>query len=270
MTAEDEQPSIKPEPRCDMRAPLRLGFGCAGAWALPSLSDRAARRLVAHAASLGVSHFDTAGFYGAGAAEARLGRALADISDGDACFVSTKTGTRLDRLGRKRKDFSEAGMRADVDASLRRLGRERIDLLYLHGPSNEALERAAPFLDALKDEGLIAAWGVCGEGSGLDYAVDRGLGDAIMGVYNVFDRRHADVFRRAKRAGMAVAAIAPLAQALYRKDFFAPRSPAAVWYILRALVRNRAALAAARAPAAAILHETPGWDAADLVLRHAL
>lgn len=247
----------------------RLGFGCSGAWGMRWFSQKRAIRLVRQAIDLGVTHFDTAGFYGGGEAEKRLGRALEGI-DRDSIFVSTKTGTRLDRYGRAYKDFSDAGMRSDVETSLKRLGGERLDLLYLHGPSARQIEETRDTLSRLKEEGKIAAIGVCSVGAALDYAVDKGAADAIMGVYNFFQREHVAVFARAAEKGLGVAAAAPLAQGLYRKGFFFPRSFPDLWGLARALVNNRATLARARKPEAEILHSIEGWKAAEVALAFTL
>lgn len=242
--------------------PLRLGFGCSGAWGMRWFPERDAARLVAQALEGGVRHFDTAGFYGDGEAERRLGAALKAV--GEAAFVSTKTGTRYRRFGAPVKDFSEAGMCADIEASLKRLKRARIDLLYLHGPSPEALHAAAPALQRFKQEGKIARWGVCTEGAGIDLAIDAGA-DAIMGAYNLFRREHESAFRRAKEKNVGVVAIAPLAQGLFARDFYKMRSPADAWRVLRAVVKNREELQRAQA-AASMLEAVEGWSPAQLAL----
>ena len=50
---------------------LRLGFGCAGAWAKPWFSTRKARAVLFTALENGVRHVDTAGFYADGEGESR-------------------------------------------------------------------------------------------------------------------------------------------------------------------------------------------------------
>ncbi|MEE2691851.1 MAG: aldo/keto reductase [Pseudomonadota bacterium] len=242
--------------------PLRLGFGCSGAWGMRWFPETEAVRLVAQAMAGGIRLFDTAGFYAGGEAERRLGAALKAV--GENAFVSTKVGTRYRSFGPPLKDFSETAIRAAVEASLRRLRRERIDLLYLHGPSANALGEAAPLLSQLKKEGKIDRWGVCGEGAGLDQAIEAGA-EAVMGVYNIFRSGHAAAFERAKEKGVGVFAIAPLAQGLYAPDFYRVRSLGDVWRIGRATVKNRAELRAARA-ARPVLEAAEGWTPAQLAL----
>lgn len=244
------------------RFPLKLGFGCSGAWGMRWFSERRATALIAQAIEGGVRHFDTAGFYADGEAERRLGRALKAV--GAAVFVSTKTGTRYSRRGSPAKDFSAAVIRSDVEASLKRLGRDRIDLLYLHGPSRPALTDAAPTLEALRAEGKIERWGVCAEGAGVSEAIEAGA-EAVMAVYNVFRREHAAEFRRAKAAGVGVVAIAPLAQALYARNFFRFRGAADGWRIARSLVKKPDELRRLREEAH-VLDGAPGWTPAQIAL----
>lgn len=210
-----------------------LGFGVSGPHGARWYSERKLQRLVAAALEGGVRHFDTAPFYGE--AEARLGRALAALRPGEV-FVSTKTGTR--RSGpRVVKDFTEAGMRSDVDKSRRALGRDALDLLYLHGPSVREIDTAFPVLAALKAEGKIKAFGVCGEGAPLAHALSRGA-DALMGAYNFIDRRHEALFRQARAAGVMTVAITPLAQGALAPPRGAPALPSDYWRLARRWVRG--------------------------------
>ncbi len=244
---------------------LRLGFGCSGAWGMNWFSRRKAIGLIHQAVDLGVRCFDTSTHYCGGEAERRLGAALKDISSDDI-FISTKTGTGADRRGRTYKDFSEAAIREDVETSLKRLDRERLDLLYLHGPSTRQIDDTRAVLSRLKEEGKIAAIGVCGAGTELEHAVNEGAADVIMGVYNLFQRAHGPVFALAAQKGVGVVAIAPLAQGLYRKDLFLPRSIADLWTVARAIVNKQDTLSRARGQAAQALHEMSGLTAAQAAL----
>jgi aryl-alcohol dehydrogenase-like predicted oxidoreductase len=244
---------------------MRLGFGCSGAWGMSWFDRALARRILLQALEAGVRHIDTAPFYADGEAERRLGAVLNEF--GAPVFVSTKTGTSF-RGGRARKDFSPAAIRADVEASLKRLGRERLDLLYLHGPSPGELGDAAPVLEKLEHEGKIARWGVCGEGRGLEEALEAGAG-AIMGAYNILHTEHKTAFRQAKEKGALVVAVAPLAQGLYRRGFFRVGSPADAWRVVRALARNRRELARARR-ARPLLESVEGFSPAGAALAFAL
>ena len=242
--------------------PHRLGFGCSGPWAEPWFAETKARAVLFAALDAGLRHVDTAGFYAKGEAERRLSRMLKEF--GETVFVSTKIGTRFDNRGRPTKDFSAAAIRRDVEASLGRLDRDRIDLLYLHGPGDWDITGAAEMLARLREEGKIDLVGVCNEGVWLDRAIDLDP-DVVMAPYNLFDRRHAAAFARAKAQGLGVVAVAPLAQGLFRRDFLFPKSPADLWHFARAFGKNPKKLGEARA-ARRLLHSVEGWTPAQLAL----
>ena len=236
----------------------RLGFGVSGPLGQFWFNEAGTRGLIAQALAGGVTHFDTAGFYFD--AEQRLGDALA----GSAAFVSTKTGTRR-QGGRLIKDFSEAAIRADVEQSCGGLSRDRLDLLYLHGPSIDQIDAALSILHSLKREGRVRAIGVCGEGAPLAHSVSAGV-DAIMGAYNVLDRRHEAIFAEAKRAGVMTVAVAPLAQGLFDPRFNSPRTLSDLWRLARAHFRGRYAKAQINAAIEALGAADPAGAALGFVL----
>jgi len=244
-----------------IRGDLRLGFGCSGAWGKRWFSETKAGSVLQAALESGVTHVDTAGFYDE--AETRLGGQLKQRSQYNI-FISTKTGTAFNQQGAVRKDFSKRAIEADVSASLTRLGRDRIDLLYLHGPNSDQLSEAT----SLKEQGKIKYAGVCGEGAFLSEAAGHPEIDVVMGAYNFLRQEHETVFAKAKQNGKSVVAIAPLAQGLYRRDFFLPRSLSDGWHLARALVKNRSELQRARAVANAL--DEPNWTPAGLALAFVL
>ena len=132
-----------------------------------------AERVIARAIDIGVNLVDTADAYGAGKMEALLGRAL-DAHKG--VRVVTKGGT--DRSTEPpRKRFDAPHLRAAVERSLKRLGREQIDVYLLHNPSVEALVlgEASGAMEDLKKEGKIAHWGVsAGDTDAARAAIEQG------------------------------------------------------------------------------------------------
>ncbi|PRX90911.1 aldo/keto reductase [Allonocardiopsis opalescens] len=112
-----------------------VGLGCMGmSWAYTESERDDARsvELIRAALDQGVDFLDTSDVYGAGHNETLVGRALAGRRD-DA-FLATKVGLVVDDLRTKamRRDGSPAHVRAAIEASLRRLGTETVDLYYLH------------------------------------------------------------------------------------------------------------------------------------------
>jgi diketogulonate reductase-like aldo/keto reductase len=106
---------------------------------------------VADALAAGYRHVDTATAYGN---EAEVGRGLSRSGvDRDEVWVTTKVWTA---------DFAPAKLRASAEASLRRLGIERLDLLLLHWPPQDMSELAPALeeLQRLRADGLIRELGV--------------------------------------------------------------------------------------------------------------
>jgi len=98
---------------------------------------------------LGLTHIDTAQMYGAGAAEALVGEAIAGRR-GEVFLVSKVLPHNADRPG---------ALRA-CEASLRRLGTDHLDLYLLHWPGQIPLEETLQAFDELERAGKIRAWGV--------------------------------------------------------------------------------------------------------------
>jgi D-threo-aldose 1-dehydrogenase len=156
-----------------------LGFGGAPIGSLYQEVDEAvALGAVTAALRAGVRFFDTAPHYGLGLSERRLGRALAAWPRAEL-VVSTKVGRVLvpDPDGASRRDgegfavpathrrvwdFSRAGVRRSLEASLERLGLDRVDVALLHDPDHhwrEAVEEAYPALHELRAQGAVGAIG---------------------------------------------------------------------------------------------------------------
>ena len=167
----------------------RLGFGAASIGGLFSaVSDDEAVATIDHAWELGIRTFDVAPLYGYGAAERRVGMALAGRPRGDF-VLSTKVGrlvrpidsippgadidpqaldgredayyTRTEAV-RLVFDYSADGVRRSIEESLERLGLDRVDIALIHDPDDhwaEAIGRAYPALARMRDEGVIRAIG---------------------------------------------------------------------------------------------------------------
>lgn len=149
----------------------RLSLGAAGIGNLyRPVSDEAAAATVQAAWDAGIRTFDTAPHYGLGLSERRLGAALRDRPR-DAYTVSTKVGRLLvpddsggDDLAngfavpavhRRVWDFSADGVLRCLEASLDRLGLDRVDVALLHDPDDhveQALREAYPALERLRAE----------------------------------------------------------------------------------------------------------------------
>jgi aryl-alcohol dehydrogenase-like predicted oxidoreductase len=169
-----------------------VGFGCARIGGVfQRLSRAEVIRLLQSALDEGISFFDTADMYTQGESERLLGAAFRDRRD--AVILATKVGYRLPtqkqlidrvkplvkplvaRLGLTsqrihagvrgtvtHQDFSAEHLVQAVDASLRRLSTDYIDIYQLHDPPLELLREGAFVepLERLKEQGKIRGWGV--------------------------------------------------------------------------------------------------------------
>ncbi|MFE1798060.1 aldo/keto reductase [Streptomyces sp. NPDC059517] len=155
-----------------------LALGAAGIAGLYSpVPEEQALATVDAAWDAGIRYFDTAPHYGIGHSERRLGAALRGRPRAEYT-VSTKVGRRLEPTDaggddlangfavpathRRVWDFSADGVRRTLDASLERLGLDRVDVVYLHDPDDhgeEAFRDGYPALEKLRSEGVVGAIG---------------------------------------------------------------------------------------------------------------
>lgn len=197
-------------------APAALGFG---AWAAGGAgwgpdADAAAREgAVRRARELGVVFFDTAPAYGAGESERLLGRVLG--AERDAVCLATKVGPRDDP-------------RTSLEASLRRLGTEVVDLVQLH-ETLEGWEGRLETLFALAAEGKARAVGIC-NASARQLTRALALGPVVTAQlgYNLFDRDvEARVLPLCRERAVRFLAYRPLAAGLLTGKYREPPAFAA-------------------------------------------
>jgi aryl-alcohol dehydrogenase-like predicted oxidoreductase len=154
----------------------RVGFGAwaigGGGWAFAwgNQDDTESIAAIRHAVESGVNWIDTAAVYGLGHSEEVVAAALAGIPEADRPYVFTKGGLvwdPADRTAAPRRVGAAASLRAEVEASLRRLNVERIDLYQMHWPAEDGTsleEYWQAFLD-LKREGKVRAVGLSNHGA---------------------------------------------------------------------------------------------------------
>ncbi len=96
-----------------------------------TLDEEASRGFIKDALDAGINFFDTANVYSLGTSEEIVGRALADFADRDEVVIATKVHGPM-RRGRNAAGLSRKAIMTEVDASLRRLGMDYIDLYQIH------------------------------------------------------------------------------------------------------------------------------------------
>ncbi len=218
----------------------RLGFGCAGYWAKPIFSERAALDIVAAALDHGINFFDTGPSYADGNAERRLGKAILNSPRHDL-VISTKVGTVTARRSKTIKDFSVAGVRGSVEASLKRLNLQRIPVLQLHGANpGDMTDELHTELEHLKDDGLIGHVGINSfHPRSIQIAIELPLYEIVMFDFNVLHVDRKALIERLTASGKTFVASTPLARALFSNGVFRPTSLRNIWYAMRALAANR-------------------------------
>jgi aryl-alcohol dehydrogenase-like predicted oxidoreductase len=136
----------------------------------------------------GAAFIDTAPFYGWGRAEQIVGEALAHVSSHPPIF--TKCGTVRRDDGTFTEDTSPAAVRADVLASLERIGVARIDVVQVHDPDpHTPIERTWEALMDLADEGVVGAAGLSNHDTDLmERAATVGPVAVVQHQYSVLHR----------------------------------------------------------------------------------
>lgn len=148
-----------------------VGFGAwaagGGGWSFSwgPQDDRTSIAAMRHAIDRGVNWIDTAAVYGLGHSEEVVGQFLETLTPADRPYVFTKCGLEWDpqdRMKVSRRTLHPDSIRSQCDASLRRLGVERIDLFQFHWPDEGGIpiEDSWDTMTRLVEEGKIRTAGV--------------------------------------------------------------------------------------------------------------
>lgn len=192
-----------------------LGLGTAPIGGLFEPVDEQTSYDVIHAAlDSGLTYFDTAPLYGRGLAEERIGRALAAVPR-QRYILSTKAGYAIDEesvAGRVPMNLGyDAAMRS-MEASLRRLNVDHVDIGFVHDPDDfldHALAGAYEALRRLREEGVVHAVGVgTNRPAALVAFVERAEIDVALlaGRYTLLDRSGEAALDLCAEHGVAVVA----------------------------------------------------------------
>ena len=215
----------------------RVGFGAwaigGGGWAYAwgDQDDTESIAAIRHAVESGVNWIDTAAVYGLGHSEEMVAAALAGLPQADRPYVFTKAGLVWDPADRTltpRRAGSPASLRAEVEASLRRLNVERIDLYQMHWPAEDGTaveDYWQTFLD-LKREGKVRAIGLSNHDiCQLEAAESVGHVAAVQPPFNLIHRDIADdVLLWARKHETGVIVYSPMASGLLSGAFTAARA----------------------------------------------
>jgi D-threo-aldose 1-dehydrogenase len=212
-----------------------LGLGVSSLMAQPRFDEGRSLAIIEAAAEGGINHFDTAPSYGHG--EERLGRFLKG-RDRDAFVITSKVGTERSADGQRVRSFDPARMRSSLDGTLARLGVERLDVLYLHGPAEQDLnDEVIGFFEEEKARGRILRSGVNSFDAPVVAACAERPIDVVMLQYGLLDRRAEALVDRLDARGKTVVSGTILGQAAFRPATWIPRDRQSLWYLLR-LAKN--------------------------------
>ncbi len=184
-----------------------------------AFTQREVDAILDRAAERGMHFIDTAECYGDHLSERLIGDYLRRRNRAD-WIVATKFGHRFHQFMDRSWALEPDEVRGQLEASLRALGVDRIDLYQFHSGSDEAFENAAlwEMLRGEQARGRIRALGISIRSAGSRAQAGRasavGAG-ALQVVYNRLDRRpESDVFPAARAQGLGVLARVPLASGM--------------------------------------------------------
>jgi aryl-alcohol dehydrogenase-like predicted oxidoreductase len=131
------------------------GSGWANGWG--SQDDQESIATIKRALELGINWIDTAAVYGLGHSEEIVGKA---IKGREKPYIFTKCSLVWDDKGNITNNLKASSIRSEVEASLKRLGIDVIDLYQIHWPNPDAdIEEGWTALAQLKQEGKVRAIG---------------------------------------------------------------------------------------------------------------
>ena len=209
-----------------------LGFGCGAVGGLMVRGAAADQeRTVARALESGVNYFDTAVQYGDGESEKNLGRILQNLKPANA-IVGTKVRVPPADYGRIGDTII-----ASLEASLRRLQRDHVDIFHLHNPITtkeggtalsvrQVRNDVVPAFERLRQQGKTRFLGITavGDTAALHEAIDSRAFDSAQVVYNMLNPSAAEalppnypaqdygrLFEHTQKAGVGVVGIRVLA-----------------------------------------------------------
>jgi L-galactose dehydrogenase len=209
-----------------------LGFGASslGAVFRPVTVD-ACIETVHAALDGGINFIDVAPVYGDTLAETNLGRALQGIAR-DRYYLATKIGSYNQE--RHHYDFSRATTERSIEASLRRLGVDAIDLIQCHdiefADHDQIVEETLPALHRLKEQGIVRHVGITGLPLGIFRSiidrVEPGIVETILSFchYELNDTSLGDLIPYLQEKGVGIINAAPTGMGL-----LTPR-PLPVWH----------------------------------------
>jgi aryl-alcohol dehydrogenase-like predicted oxidoreductase len=195
---------------------VALGTWAIGGWMWGGTEERESIRTIQAAIDHGISLIDTAPVYGFGKSEEIVGKALAESGLRGRVVLATKVGLQWDD-GEPQRNASRKRILTEIDASLRRLRTDVIDIYQVHWPDPLVpIEETAEAMYGLYKQGKIRAIGV----SNFSVAQMNAFSaiapiHTVQPPYNLFERAvEADILPHCHWEGIAALVYGPICRGL--------------------------------------------------------
>jgi len=185
-----------------------------GAWQLANpdwgVNDRTeALRIIQKSLEAGCNFFDTAPAYGGGVSEELLGEALKSVRKD--VILCTKFGHTAEGV----TDFGTSAIRPSIEASLRRLQTDYLDIVLMHNPPRDMMDGRVSSqykeFETLKKEGKIREYGVSLDWrEEVDLVVDTTKSKALEVFFNALYQEPLPAFQNAQEHGVGIIVKVPL------------------------------------------------------------
>lgn len=167
-----------------------LGTWSIGGWMWGGTEEKEAIATIHHALDLGINLIDTAPVYGFGLSEEIIGKALKQYGKRDQILIATKTGLSW-KNEKIYRDTRKETLLKEVEASLKRLQVDSIDLYQVHWPDpSTPISETAKTLQQLLKEGKIRAIGVSNFSvEQMEEFKKHAPLHSLQSPYNLFERK---------------------------------------------------------------------------------
>jgi len=210
-----------------------LTLGCMS-WGDPArgghpwvLDEESARTIIKDALEAGVTFFDTANVYSGGSSEEFTGRALADFAEREDVVIATKVHGRM-RPGPNGAGLSRKAILHEIDASLRRLGTDYVDLYQIHrwdpaAPIEETMEALHDVVTAGKARYIGASSMYAWQFAKAQHVADLGGWTRFVSMQNHYNLLYREEEREmlplCEDQGVGVIPWSPLARGRLTRDW---------------------------------------------------
>ena len=216
------------------RSPLRVSALCLGTMMFADQTDaREAGAILADAREQGVNFIDTADVYSKGGSESLLGELLAGTRDD--WILASKLGNRMGD-GQNELGYSRFWMLREVEASLKRLRTDRLDILYLHRDYEDMdLEEGLRAIDTMIRDGKLRYWGLSNfrgwriaEAVRLARELNMPGPSVCQPYYNLLNRMpEVEILPACANYGLGVVPYSPIARGVLSGKYAPGQAPAA-------------------------------------------